>query len=141
MAVFGHKPYVDDKCNECHVGRIGGLYSPATGDVTSDVCLKCHQKVQNAYPIMHGPVAAVECLWCHAPHEANDKHLLRLNSPELCLQCHTPELLSPDPPQHLDPKADCLQCHSAHGGQKHGLLKSDHAPAPPTENAPPGGPT
>jgi predicted CXXCH cytochrome family protein len=80
--------------------------------------------VTDQYPVMHGPVAAVECNLCHVPHESSTPKLLRDTAPTVCVQCHQPELLSAEPPEHVMADKSCLECHSGHGGAKHGLLKS-----------------
>jgi predicted CXXCH cytochrome family protein len=141
FVVYTHAPYADpdpNACNVCHEGRVGGVYTRSSLTIPPTVCLKCHQDEVNKYPVMHGPVAAVECLWCHAPHESSIPALLRRRAPELCLQCHTLELLAPWPPEHHQPDIDCLQCHVAHGGERHGLLR---ARVNPPSTAPSGGPT
>ncbi len=86
--------------------------------VESTVCLKCHAEVPKQHPIMHGPVVANACLWCHAPHESTIQPLLKSRAPELCLQCHGLEMTNlPQPPEHDDLQRDCLECHRAHGGE------------------------
>ena len=129
-----HKPYRDNRCNECHTNT-GGNFEDFQ-KLESTICLKCHQKVQTEYPVMHGPVVVTECNICHVPHESSIPHLLRDTAPTVCVQCHQPELLSPNPKEHLMPNKSCLDCHSGHGGQKHGLLKAGLAlnagrPEPP----------
>src|SRR4029078_4699423 len=114
-------------------GGVSALYAAVSDSpVTSKVCLKCHAGIPTQFPVMHGPVAVVECLWWHAPHEANDKALLRSPSPELCIQCHTRDLLTRDPPEHQQLDANCLTCHFGHGGPSHGLLRSGRTVASPT---------
>jgi predicted CXXCH cytochrome family protein len=142
MLVFTHKPFAEEKCDVCHKGGVNTLFRPLPQSISANICITCHKETDQKYPIMHGPVANIECLWCHAPHEANFKHLLKYNSPEVCLQCHTPELLSPEPPEHMNPSIDCLQCHSGHGGQEHGLLKPGYTARAPSSApaAPSGGP-
>jgi predicted CXXCH cytochrome family protein len=132
MVVFSHKPFAEDKCDSCHTGGVNALFRQVPEAVSNNVCLRCHQDTPSQYPVMHGPVATVECLWCHAPHEANHKWLLREPAPDICLQCHTPELLSPNPPEHMMPRSDCLECHFGHGADQHGLLKKKPAPIIPT---------
>ena len=66
MIVFTHKPFAEEKCDACHSGGVNALYRPLPQSVSSEVCLKCHKDATSNKPIMHGPVAAVECLWCHA---------------------------------------------------------------------------
>jgi predicted CXXCH cytochrome family protein len=79
--------------------------------------------VEQNYPVMHGPVVNGQCLFCHEPHEATVKHLLRGNAPGLCLQCHNRADLPDKPAEHRDQKLDCLTCHVGHGGGRHGLLR------------------
>jgi predicted CXXCH cytochrome family protein len=125
-----HKPYADGQCASCHgtddmemsIGR-----AVTIAEISSNVCLKCHEKVRASYPVMHGPVAAAECLICHAPHESPVAHVLRAPAPTLCAQCHTPENMQSDRPEHKDMSADCLGCHSGHGGATHGLLRAGNS--------------
>jgi predicted CXXCH cytochrome family protein len=142
LVLFTHEPFATENCAACHVGGVSTLYQPVGITVSATVCLKCHEQATRSYPVMHGPVAAVECLWCHAPHQADNKELLRLSSPEVCLQCHTRELLSPNPPEHMVPQSMCLDCHVGHGSEQRGLLRAGRnaAPEAPT-TAPSGGRT
>lgn len=139
LVFFAHKPYADENCAACHVAGADRVYRPDTATVSPTVCLNCHTGVTDKYPVMHGPVAAVECLWCHAPHEADNKQLLKAPSPDICLQCHSPELLSPTPPEHLQPGANCLECHVAHGANSHGLLRAGRPTLAPTTSEQPSG--
>jgi predicted CXXCH cytochrome family protein len=135
VMIFTHKPYEQQQCYQCHTGGPGALFRPDVVDVTSSACLKCHQKVTTEFAVMHGPVAAVECLWCHTPHEADNKALLKEHSPGVCLQCHSRELLDPKPPQHMDADASCLDCHFGHGADRHGLLRPTALVTPTTAPA------
>jgi predicted CXXCH cytochrome family protein len=116
-----HKPYAENKCNDCHDNASGRFDDFQKLD--SSICLKCHDSLRTQYPVMHGPVAVGECNLCHVPHESTTPHLLRDDAPAVCTQCHQPELLSPTPREHLMPTKSCLDCHSGHGGTEHGLLK------------------
>src|SRR5581483_12228618 len=130
--VFIHKPYDEGRCDACH-----GAAKEFT-DFTkmgSDVCLKCRQKELNKFPVMHGPVAAAECLLCHAPHESTYPKLLKEPSPQVCIQCHLPELLPQKPPEHQSEAVSCLDCHFGHGGPKHGLLRPVSTTAASTQPA------
>jgi len=115
-----HKPYADNNCAVCHGSA--KEFSDFT-KIPSTVCITCHTKIPNQYPIMHGPVSAVECNWCHTPHESQNDHLLKIASPDVCVQCHEPALLPAKVPEHLLAERSCLDCHFAHGGQKHGFLR------------------
>ena len=129
-----HKPYGDNQCNACHENARGNFDD--FQKLSSDVCLKCHDKVRDQFPVMHGPVAAAECNICHVPHESSIPHLLRDNAPAVCVQCHQPELLSPTPIEHVTAEKSCLDCHSGHGGPKHGLLKAVALAAPSAPKSP-----
>ena len=118
---FLHKPYEENKCDACH-GSSSGKFSDYQ-KIGADVCLKCHEKVLTAYPVMHGPVTSVECNLCHTPHESTIPALLKQPAPGVCTQCHVTELLSGTTPEHLQPDSKCLQCHFGHGGPQHKLLR------------------
>jgi predicted CXXCH cytochrome family protein len=110
---YTHLPYQQEQCNECHLDRSGTFVTSLGGDV----CLKCHAGVMDEHRLMHGPVAAAACLYCHAPHESTVKPLLRANGPQVCTQCHEPNLLgTPRSPVHADMTRNCLDCHAGHGG-------------------------
>jgi predicted CXXCH cytochrome family protein len=118
--VYVHKPYDEGHCYECH-GEAKEFFE--FKPMGSEVCLKCHRKELDKYPVMHGPVASAECLLCHAPHESQYTKLLKEPSPQVCVRCHLPELLPQEPAEHQSASVSCLNCHNAHGGDKHGLLK------------------
>ena len=125
--VYIHKPYADGmadakKCRVCHEGA--GSEFESFQAVTSDVCLKCHKDKLTQYPVMHGPVTAVECTLCHAAHESTIPGMLNFAAPKVCVQCHDRELLSPNPPEHLAADSKCLSCHFGHGGPSHKLLRA-----------------
>lgn len=123
-----HKPFDEGQCQECHtdfsdLGAIRG---------NSNVCLKCHGDVPTQFTYMHGPVAAVNCLWCHQPHQSTVKALLRQEAPALCQRCHNDRVLKvahPDKP--ADAVANCLECHDGHGGSARYFLKPDAGSASP----------
>lgn len=130
-----HKPYVEQKCGECHPSQ--GL--PTVALQNTDLCVKCHEKVMDQYPVMHGPVVGKACLWCHAPHESINKVLLRTTTSALCFQCHERELISTKTFGHQEGQGNCLDCHFGHGSDKLPFLKPEGErpkPAPP-EGVPP----
>ena len=129
MLAIVHKPYAEGKCGECHEGDTSKFDS--FQKLSSDICMKCHAKVLNQYPVMHGPVSAGECLLCHNPHESSVKGMLNDDAPAVCMQCHVSEFL-PQDTEHQDIKRNCLDCHAAHGGEKHGLLLARYTSAGPT---------
>jgi predicted CXXCH cytochrome family protein len=111
--IYTHEPYGQAQCASCHRGPRGRMKT----EVTSELCLDCHAGVDDEHRYMHGPVVVKACLWCHAPHEATVKPLLRASGNTLCRQCHT-AASSPASvhPAHADPDRACLDCHSGHGG-------------------------
>lgn len=121
-----HKPFADNNCAPCHKSNPQTAFEVSA--FNTDQCLECHKSILKKYPVMHAPVAAKACLWCHEPHEAPAPHLLREPAPPVCVQCHEKELLSPLPPEHLAAKQSCLDCHTAHGGERHGLLRAQSLP-------------
>ena len=134
---FSHKPYEDENCKACHANTEGAFFEATTVD--SSVCLTCHQKVLGAHAVMHGPVEAKACLWCHAPHGSPYRGMLRAPGGEVCLQCHERQLLGSKPIEHKDAKASCLDCHVGHGGPRHMLLRADlptTMPSPTTTPSP-----
>lgn len=125
-----HKPFVDEACAECHTASF-----QLTGQ-DSSVCLKCHADRTTEYPRMHGPVAAVACLWCHAPHESAEAHLLKRPARQVCSQCHEQSMLSAQRvPAHADPARSCLDCHGAHGGTQPFFLREGADRMSPVEKA------
>lgn len=129
---YTHSPYAQDQCGECHTDLSGESIT----NVNSRVCLKCHAGVVDEYLLMHGPVAASACLYCHAPHESTIKPLIRVAGPQLCTQCHGPNFIgTPKSPVHADMQRDCRDCHSAHGGSARYFLHSIQGPA--TSPSPP----
>ena len=128
-----HKPFAEDACKECHTDR----FQLTTQD--SSLCMKCHANRTTEYPKMHGPVAAVACLWCHAPHESAEAHLLKKPARQVCSQCHEQSLLNVERvPAHADVSRSCLDCHSGHGGKVAFFLHDGITPSspPPDTHAP-----
>ncbi len=112
--VVVHKPFQEEQCLQCHP-------DPANMQLTMDdggICLKCHEEVQDQYPVMHAAVTSLACIWCHNPHMSAFPSLLRDDAPALCTQCHDEQNSSTMPPPHPDLSSDCLSCHSGHGGSE-----------------------
>lgn len=128
-----HRPFADDACNACH------NESFQLSGQDSGLCIKCHADRTTEFPRMHGPVVAVACLWCHAPHESAEAHLLKKPARQVCSQCHEPGMLSAArEPAHADTSRGCLDCHSGHGGVNQFFLRDGaHRPAPDASPTPP----
>lgn len=123
-----HAPYAQEYCGDCHTKSLRMTRND------SGMCMKCHENADSGHAVMHGPVAARACLWCHHPHESPFPKLLRTSDRALCTQCHTPEILNTSrTPEHGDAARGCLECHAGHGGSERFMLRADRAlPAPPT---------
>jgi len=137
-----HPPFKEGACEKCHVGAgTFGLTFSGYSDVKAQVCFKCHDTLLDAYPLLHGPVAAGGCLWCHEAHLSQYAHLLKTTTPELCMDCHGFSLrATPDGP-HEDLERDCLDCHLAHGGRTRFFLRELPVPEETgTDEAVPGQP-
>lgn len=131
LSVFTHRPFEEEKCNECHDG------SQVLSKNSSDICMKCHEKVPTAHARTHGPVAAVACLWCHHPHDSTKPYLMRDDARKVCVQCHEAGGLDGTrEPAHADESRSCLECHSGHGGPKPYLLLRDDPNYKPEKAAP-----
>jgi predicted CXXCH cytochrome family protein len=121
-----HKPWLEERCEECHTRTL------KMGSRDSDLCLKCHASKLTEHELMHGPVAAGACLWCHNPHNSAYAHLLKAPSREVCTQCHSQSMLSAERvPAHAQPDRACLDCHDGHGGNVRYFLREGIRPLPP----------
>ncbi len=117
-----HPPFAEEKCVDCHGKRF------ATQGVDASVCLKCHENIPSSQPRMHGPVVALACLWCHAPHESPYAALFKGQPRQVCAECHGPDMLGTDTvPEHLPEATEsCLDCHFGHGGVSRYFLRDQH---------------
>ena len=119
--IMSHQPFVDGRCRECHADPSAGGNIGFRVETTQ--CLKCHTKLMNAYPVMHGAVVARACLFCHAPHESAEPSLLRTRDQSLCFQCHARKQLLTTTAGHRLDKVICVNCHKGHGGDEIPFLK------------------
>jgi predicted CXXCH cytochrome family protein len=121
-----HKPFAEENCTACHA-QATQIFASA---MDASVCLNCHQKVLDAYPVMHGPVIGRACLWCHEPHESTSRSLLKTMAPSLCTQCHERESLTQRIDGHRLETVSCLDCHTGHGGHALPFLRADATTQP-----------
>jgi predicted CXXCH cytochrome family protein len=121
-----HKPFAEENCTACHA-QATQIFASA---MDANVCLNCHQKVLDAYPVMHGPVIGRACLWCHQPHESTSPWLLKTQAATLCTQCHDRESLTQHSEGHRLESASCLDCHNGHGGHALPFLRADTTTQP-----------
>ena len=127
-----HKPFSEEKCTACHAEPTQVFASA----LNSDLCMKCHQKVMDAYPSMHGAVVGKACLWCHEPHESAFPALLKTTDASICIQCHERPSLSTRVDAHRLDVGSCLDCHGGHGGDRPPFLHASSAASRPTTPAP-----
>jgi predicted CXXCH cytochrome family protein len=130
-----HKPFADNNCKACHLAtkeiHTSGQQDPKDLKLLaldSDLCLRCHAEKLGEHKIMHGPVKAAACMWCHDPHQSSVPHLLKSTGPELCLQCHDRQLLTTRSIGHKAEDKACLDCHYGHGGPNTNLLRLSSDP-------------
>lgn len=116
---FYHKPYQENKCNNCHITSEGNkLLKPPP-----ELCYGCHEDFNNVFNTLHGPVASGYCLACHNPHFTKNKKLLLRTNRELCFYCHRPKHVLQSKMHTKIGDKDCTECHSPHGGNNRGTLK------------------
>lgn len=111
-----HEPYRARQCTACH--DLSNVKSVKVG--RQNVCITCHGAVTADLEFVHGPVAAGDCLRCHAPHKSELPHLLLAPPGETCVQCHDwADLKSGEHHAGIgtEGSAACVQCHRPHGGR------------------------
>lgn len=93
------------------------------------LCGGCHddldaEALARTRRVVHGPIAAGDCVYCHDPHRSHHPHLLRrAEAGELCVSCHDQESAEK---RCSDPEAatrSCIDCHDPHAAQRRGLLR------------------
>jgi predicted CXXCH cytochrome family protein len=118
-----HEPRKD--CTNCHRKRRGGGFSAQTY-LTAPVpmlCYGCHPNYTTTGPIVHGPVAVGQCLFCHNPHKSKIEHLLKKPEPDLCYLCHDQSMIELIPAHLPQQTSACTDCHEPHAGSTKALLK------------------
>jgi predicted CXXCH cytochrome family protein len=127
---YEHAPRKD--CEACHVKaeRRKSLSMRSLADVQRKapvpaLCYGCHSDYAATSDYVHGPVAVGQCLFCHEPHQAPNKYLLKRPLPELCYACHDKEGIESIVEHQTDVLSRCMVCHEGHSGSTKGLLKKD----------------
>lgn len=115
-----HKPYFNRQCESCHDNS--GT-SSRTAESQTGICYKCHKDFQEKYSNQHGPVAAGYCTACHAPHESENKDLLKRKGQAMCLLCHSEDQVKKNKAHTTISDQDCTQCHNPHGGSNSYFLQ------------------
>ncbi len=117
---------LDMGCDACHVthkvgdrNKLEFAYHLAKG--TPQLCLDCHDanddKLQSAHD--HQPVATVDCLQCHDPHESTRPKLMQafVHTPfdggkSSCATCHQPPKEGKVVLTQSNAKELCVSCHA-----------------------------
>ena len=127
---YEHPPGKD--CANCHTGgrqrRSLEMLSMAQVDLIAPVpalCYRCHTDYNATSAFVHGPAAVGQCLFCHNPHQAPNKYLLKKPVPQLCYSCHDRQMIESIAEHLPDVLSDCLACHEGHSASTKGLLKED----------------
>jgi len=120
------------ECNNCHVAgqrrKSLEMLSMAQVNLVSPVpglCYNCHTDYSNTGVVVHGPVAVGQCLFCHDPHQAPNRYLLKRAVPQLCYLCHDRQMIESIADHPSDALSGCLGCHEGHSASTKGLLKQD----------------
>ena len=124
-----HDPFEKDNCNACHPESSGSMKG-ATGDAKS--CYQCHQDTQkrfDAKQMSHIVAGQGECTFCHNPHGAERKGLVRRGDRALCTACHPGigkrlRVVRKGLNRHPEVMAGkCSTCHDAHSSDDVRFLK------------------
>jgi predicted CXXCH cytochrome family protein len=134
-------------CLGCHHGHGTGPEALLRSDTASELCANCHGKVikqadgrriaaisemVKKAPTVHGPVAAGECLTCHAPHASEERALLTAPYPdkpyrefseetyELCFQCHDVDAFESDDASGTEFRHGDRNLHALHVNRSKG---------------------
>ncbi len=104
----------EDTCLNCHLGH-GSNFPKLLAHGGLELCLGCHDREMESEggkiltnmallfrenPVLHGPVARGDCMFCHNPHQSSNASLL----------------VEPYPPEFYAPFSEdryrlCFQCH------------------------------
>ncbi|MGA1795625.1 MAG: cytochrome c3 family protein [bacterium] len=124
-----HDPFEKRDCKACHPISSGRI-KPAAGDAKA--CFACHKDARERFKAKkrsHIVSGQGECIFCHNPHGAERKNLVRRRDKDLCIACHQemgerlskvrkglrrhPEVLA----------GNCSTCHDAHASNEKKFLR------------------
>lgn len=147
LKFFVHGPKAANECFQCHDSSRSVSFRIASKKKARDIsssrpavsgrivvplkklCVECHiaKSAQTAYEkrlVMHGPLAAGSCTFCHNPHQSRFQYMLiKENTLDLCTECHSTGYLA-ETEEHKKGK-DCISCHNPHFGKNSFMLKKD----------------
>lgn len=90
-----------------------------------ELCYGCHDDFTTTGRFVHGPVAVEQCMFCHVPHEAANRFLLKKSVPQLCYMCHSETDIRAIAEHQTERLSGCTVCHEGHSGSTKGLLRQD----------------
>jgi predicted CXXCH cytochrome family protein len=119
-----HEPVKD--CTLCHGRQPRRGFSSKVQLVAEppQLCYRCHNEYAALEGWIHGPVAAGDCLLCHAPHRTRTESLLTKPIPELCYQCHEVQAIHVIDKHDRPSYAHCTDCHEGHASVAKALLRT-----------------
>jgi predicted CXXCH cytochrome family protein len=116
---YGHPPFVQQKCAECHESGLGmGMKKK-----TPDLCFDCHKDFLTTAKVKHQPVESGDCNSCHDPHQSDkNKQLLLKTGKDLCFDCHDNFLDKAKVKHQPAENGECLACHNPHATDRKKLV-------------------
>ena len=117
-AIFHHKPFLDQDCQQCHESK----FSHRMKGPPKQVCFSCHTNFLEKAVVKHTPADSGECMACHDPHQSPNKFLLLATGKNACFECHDDFLENAKVKHAPAESGECLSCHTAHASAHKGLL-------------------
>lgn len=121
---------LDMGCDTCHVTHKTGERGKQEFDfhltkATPALCIDCHDPKDAGLAAAHNnqPIANVNCVTCHNPHQSDSKKLLQkfvhapFSDKDSCSTCHAEPKDGKVVLTQADSKALCLTCHDEKGKQ------------------------
>lgn len=124
-AEYGHAPFVNGNCIDCHDPHASDVSGMLTVSV-EDLCIRCHPlgaQINRAQA--HDPVKGFHCTNCHDPHGSAYKGILVDKQRDLCFTCH-PSVASRMGMRVIHGPIlsdECTGCHEPHGSDYMPLLR------------------
>jgi predicted CXXCH cytochrome family protein len=119
--IYIHQPYANKECSSCH--DRGAMGKPIMA--MPQLCYQCHDTQESQHTVLHGPVAAGQCVECHSPHQSKLEKLLLREGQDLCLNCHEDQSVIGQGIHAQIKEESCTQCHNPHGGNDRFVLQKD----------------
>lgn len=118
-------PPVEDGCDICH----DGAYNKFLEGGPPDLCLFCHDDIQeiiDTAQVPHGALELGTCTDCHNPHASPQERLVKAPGAGPCADCHDEKVPGPEEAGHgVIDLIGCRACHEPHGGSREALLRAE----------------